>query len=423
MTGSESRLSRRLGTFDAVVIGLGSMIGAGVFASIEPAARAAGSGLLIGLAAAASVAYCNATSSAELAALYPRSGGAYVYGRERLGYFWGYLAGWGFVVGKVASCAAMALTFAAYAAPGVGRPLAVGAAAGVTIVNCLGIERTAWATRATVTLVMASLATVVIAALGGGSASPARLGSATAGGPAGILQSGGLLFFAFAGYARIATLAEEVRDPARTVTRAIPIALGITLVTYGAVAASALLAVGPAALAHSTAPLEAAVQAGSLNFLLPAVQVGAAVAALGVLLSLLAGVGRTTFAMAEEGDLPRWLGRVHPRYRVPHRAILAVGIVVAVGVAVADVREAIGFSSFTVLLYYGITNASALTLSADERRWPRWLAVVGLVGCLALAFSLPFASVAGGCVVFVVGAVGWLINRARARHSDRPVSS
>jgi APA family basic amino acid/polyamine antiporter len=131
-TGSEaavrdSRLARRLGLGDAVVIGLGSMIGAGVFAAFAPAAEAAGSGLLLGLALAAAVAYANALSSAQLAALYPLSGGAYIYGCERLGHFWGFLAGWAFVVGKTASCAAMALTFGAYAAPSFARWLAVAA--------------------------------------------------------------------------------------------------------------------------------------------------------------------------------------------------------------------------------------------------------------------------------------------------------
>ena len=128
-------LDRRLGLGDAVFIGLGSMIGAGVFAAYAPAARAAGTGLLVGLALAAVVAYCNATASAQLAAAYPRAGGTYLYGREVLGAWWGYLAGWGFMVGKTASCAAMALTFAAYVAPaGWLRPVA----AAVVVVLALG---------------------------------------------------------------------------------------------------------------------------------------------------------------------------------------------------------------------------------------------------------------------------------------------
>ncbi len=164
-TQPPSRLSRQLGTFDAVIIGLGSMIGAGVFAAIGPAAAAAGGGLLIGLALAAGVAYCNATSSAQLAARYPESGGTYVYGRERLGHLWGFLAGWGFVIGKTASCAAMALTFGSYAVPDLARPLAIGAVVALTTVNLLGVQKTAWLTRAIVAVVIASLATVVTAAL------------------------------------------------------------------------------------------------------------------------------------------------------------------------------------------------------------------------------------------------------------------
>jgi APA family basic amino acid/polyamine antiporter len=411
-----SRLDRRLGVFDAVVIGLGAMIGAGVFAAIGPAAQAAGTGLLIGLAIAAVVAYCNATSSAQLAAVYPQSGGTYVYGRERLGPFWGFLAGWGFVVGKTASCAAMALTVGAYAWPEWQRPIAVGAVVALTAVNYQGVQKTAWLTRVIVVIVLAALATVVVAVLGGGSATVDNLDSVTeVGGWTGILQSAGLLFFAFAGYARLATLGEEVVDPRRTIPRAIPLAFGITVVVYAVVAVCALLAVGPAALAASSAPLDTAVRAGDLEVLSPVVRVGGTVAGLGVLLSLIVGVSRTTFAMAANGEMPRWLDAVHPRHRVPHRAEVAVGAVVTAVVLAADLRGAIGFSSFAVLTYYAITNASSLTLAADQRRWPRGLAVFGMAGCVVLAFTLPLASVVGGVTVLVLGALVWA---ARLRRHD-----
>lgn len=403
----DSRLARRLGVGDAVVIGLGSMIGAGVFAAIGPAAAAAGSGMLIGLVVAAGVAYCNATSSAQLAALHPESGGTYVYGREHLGPFWGHLAGWGFVVGKTASCAAMALTFGAYVAPDARRPLAVAAVIALTTVNHRGVRKTALLTRVLVAMVLAALAAVVAAALLGG-ASAEHLGPIASGGIRGTLQSAGLLFFAFAGYARIATLGEEVIEPARTIPRAIPIALGITLAVYALVAVSSLLAVGPDALARSTAPLSTVARSGSLDWLAPAVRVGGSVAALGVLLSLLAGVSRTAFAMAATGDLPRWLDAVHPRHRIPHRAEVTVGVLVAALVLVTDLRGAIGFSSFAVLTYYAITNASALRLSAAQRRWPRSLAAVGLFGCALLALTLPVASVLQGSAVLAAGALLWL---------------
>jgi APA family basic amino acid/polyamine antiporter len=415
LTVETSRLARRLDLTDAVVIGLGSMIGAGVFAAIGPAAKAAGAGLLLGLVIAAFVAYCNATSSAQLAALYPESGGAYVYGRVRLSPFWGFLAGWGFVIGKLASCAAMALTFASYAAPAVARPLAVAAVAVLTAVNYFGVHRTARLTRVLVALVLIALAVVVVAVLFGGETDPAHLSSLIAAGPYGIFQAAGLLFFAFAGYARLATLGEEVIEPARTIPRAIPLALGITLVVYAAVAVSALLAVDAATLAAAPALLATAVEAGRLAMLAPAVRIGATIASLGVLLSLIVGVSRTVFAMAANRDLPSFFAAVHPRYRVPHRAEVGVGLLVAAAVAVADIRSAIGFSSFAVLTYYGVTNAAALTLEVAQRRWPRWLAVLGLLGCAAMAFSLPVAAVAGGGALLVAGAVVFLVRSAARR--------
>jgi basic amino acid/polyamine antiporter, APA family len=400
-----TRLARKLNTFDAIVIGLGSMIGAGVFAVIGPTAQAAGTGLLASLVIAALVAYCNALSSAQLAALYPESGGAYIYGRKRLGAFWGFLAGWGFVVGKLASCAAMALTFASYAAPQWMRPLAVAAVLLMTAVNYFGIQKTAIATRAIMIVVLTSLAIVVFATLYGSEVETERLLPLTSTGPYGVLQAAGLWFFAFAGYARLATLGEEVIDPARTIPRAIPIALGITLLVYAAVAIAALLAVDVDTLARATAPLATAVEAGGLPGWAPVVRIGATVASLGVLLSLVVGVSRTVFSMAANHDLPRFFAAVHPRYRVPHRAELGVGILVAVTVAFVDLRSAIGFSAFTVLTYYAVANAAALTLKRSERRWPRWIAVAGLAGCSILAFTLPVASVVVGSTVLVTGIV------------------
>ncbi|MFI9627465.1 APC family permease [Streptomyces sp. NPDC052042] len=403
--GVPDELQRRLGVTDAVVIGLGSMIGAGIFAALAPAARAAGSGLLLGLALAAVVAYCNATSSARLAARYPASGGTYVYGRERLGDFWGYLAGWGFVVGKTASCAAMALTVGSYAWPGQEHAVAVAAVVALTAVNYAGVRKSALLTRAIVAVVLSVLAAVVVAALTSGTADAARLDLGSDATVGGVLQAAGLLFFAFAGYARIATLGEEVRDPARTIPRAIPIALGITLIVYAVVAVSVLTVLGPAGLAGAAAPLSDAARAAGADWLVPVVRAGAAVAALGSLLALILGVSRTTLAMARDHHLPHVLAAVHPRFKVPHRAELLVGAVVAVVAATADVRGAIGFSSFGVLVYYAIANASAWTLTPDEGR-PRLLVpAVGLVGCLALAFALPPVSVASGTAVLVAGAL------------------
>lgn len=409
-------LQRRLGTTDAVVIGLGSMVGAGIFAALAPAARAAGSGLLLGLAVAALVAYCNATSSARLAALYPQSGGTYVYGRERLGEFWGYTAGWSFIVGKTASCAAMALTVGTYAWPQWAHAVAVAAVVGLTAVNYAGIQKSALLTRIIVAGVLAVLAAVVVIIAGSGATDLTRLQIGDDVGAGGVLQAAGLLFFAFAGYARIATLGEEVRDPARTIPRAIPIALGIALVIYAVVAVAVLSVLGSSGLAAAPAPLADAVAAAGAPQWQPLVRAGAAVAALGSLLALILGVSRTTLAMARDRHLPSVLSAVHPRFNVPHRAEIVVGIVVAILAATVDLRGAIGFSSFAVLLYYAIANASAWTLGA------RLIPAVGLAGCLLLAFSLPMASVLTGIAVVAVGAViyggrrRWSTSSSRTEH-------
>jgi APA family basic amino acid/polyamine antiporter len=417
-------LARRLGAFDAVVIGLGAMIGAGVFSAFAPAAEAAGSWLLVGLALAAFVAYCNATASAQLAARYPTSGGTYVYGRERLGPWWGFVAGYGFVVGKTASCAAMALTFAAYALPGARwqeRAVAVALVVALTAVNLRGITRTAGLARVLVAGSLLAIAIAVSVVLTSGDAGAAGL---TEGrlphGAYGILQSAGLLFFAFAGYARIATLGEEVRDPERTIPRAIPIALGITVAVYAAVGVALLAALGPSALAESGAPVVDAVEAVGSVWAEPVVRLGASLASAGALLALIAGVGRTVLAMADEGDLPGRLSAVDPRYSVPRRAELAVGIAVVALVLLTDLRGAIGFSSFGVLTYYAIANAAAFTQPREERRWPRALNVAGVVGCVALVATLPLASVGAGAAMFAVGIGARFAVRGAARPSRRP---
>ncbi|MEV7891470.1 APC family permease [Streptomyces sp. NPDC002817] len=408
-SGSPSELRRTLGVGDAVVIGLGSMVGAGIFAALAPAARAAGSGLLLGLTVAAVVAYCNATSSARLAALYPASGGTYVYGRERLGPFWGYLAGWSFVVGKTASCAAMALTVGAYVWPEQAHAVAVAAVVALTAVNYGGVQKSAWLTRGIVAVVLAVLASVVVVCLGSGTSEAGRMDSGASGGLGGVLQAAGLLFFAFAGYARIATLGEEVRDPARTIPRAIPLALGIALGVYACVAVAVLSVLGAEELGQAGAPLADAVRAAGVPGLVPVVRAGAAVAALGSLLALILGVSRTTLAMARDRHLPGALAAVHPRFQVPHRAELAVGAVVAVLAATVDVRGAIGFSSFGVLAYYAVANASAWTLGSAPTA--RVVPAVGLLGCVVLAFALPGVSVAVGAGVLVVGVGAYGVRR------------
>jgi APA family basic amino acid/polyamine antiporter len=396
------------------------MIGAGIFAAFTPAAQAAGNGLLVGLVVAALVAFCNASSSAQLAAVYPTSGGTYVYGRKQLGAWWGFLAGWSFVIGKTASCAAMALTFAAYVAPaGWERPIAVAAVLALAAVNYFGVTRTATLTRIVVVVVLVALAVAVTAGVSTGLPGLAAIGggSLVSAGAYGILQSAGLIFFAFAGYARVATMGEEVRDPARTIPRAIIIALSITAVIYLVVAVIELGTLGARGIAGTATPLTSVVAESGWAWAEPVLRIGAAAAALGALLGLIAGIGRTTLAMAREGDLPRWLAAIHPRFLVPHRAEIVLAVVVSVLVITVDLRGAIGFSSFGVLLYYFVANIAALTQARAVRRYPRVIQVVGALGCAVLVITLPFVAIIVGVGVLVVGVAYRLISH---RLGSRP---
>lgn len=411
------QLERRLGVLDSTAIGLGSMLGAGVFVVFAPAAALAGPLLAAAVALAGVIAYCNAVASAQLAARYPSSGGTYVYGRNRLGEWPGFIAGWGFVTGKTASCAAMALTFGHYAAPEFATPLAVAAVVVLTGVNLLGITRTALLTRILLGVVLATLAFVAAAALLGPHASPdGGAGAAAVAGGWGVLPAAGLMFFAFAGYARIATLGEEVMNPTRTIPRAILAALAAAFVIYLGLALLLQWHLPAEQLAGSAAPLLDAVTGSRLSAGAPFVQAGAAAACLGALLALITGVGRTAMAMARERDLPSPLARVGGARTVPFVAELTVAAAVIVLLLTTNVLTVVGFSSFGVLIYYSVTNAAAFTLSARPWHAPRWLNVLGFLGCLLLAVTLPPASVLGMAAVLAVGVAGrFLVLRLRLR--------
>lgn len=207
-------------------------------------------------------------------------------------------------------------------------------------------------------------------------------------------------------------MGEEVTDPARTIPRAILTALAIVLVVYALVAVTVLLVLGPDRLAASAVPLVEVVTAGGWGWAAVVVRIGAAAAALGALLGLVAGVGRTTLAMARNRDLPAWLSAVHPTYRVPRRAEIALAVVVGVLVLTVDLRGVIGFSSFGVLLYYVVANLAAFTQTGGERRFPRVLQLAGVLGCVLLVVTLPPPAIVIGIVVLLVG-VGYRVARLR----------
>jgi APA family basic amino acid/polyamine antiporter len=407
-----SRVERRLGTADAVVLGLAAMLGTGVFAVWAPAAAAAGPWLLVAVLLAGVVAACNAASTADLAVAHPESGGGYVYGRERLSPAAGRLAGVAFLVGKTASAAAAAGVFGSYVLPSQPLPAAILVIVVVTVLNTAGVRWTARGAYALVGGTCTVLLVVVLVGLfgAGGSdvasaATPEADTVAMRGGVLGVLTAAGLVFFAFAGYARIATLGEEVRDPDRTLRRAISIALGIALVTYLLVAVALLVGLGSDRLATEPAPLVALVDSGQANAVGVLVRVGAAVAAGSALLSVLVGVSRTALAMARRHDLPAPLAVIGSR-GTPFRADLAGGLVAILVAVLAGPIAAIALSACSVLVYYAVINVAALRLPRAQRRWPVWTSWLGLVMCVGLAVLLPVTQV---LVTAVALTAGWML--------------
>lgn len=404
-----SRLTRTVGSRDAVLIGIGSMVGAGIYAVWSEAASSAGRNLLLGLALAGLVSWCNARSTARLAAKYPESGGVYVYGRNQLGPLRGFVAGWGFVIGKIASSAAVALTAGAYLWPDHSRATAIGVVVLITAVNIGGLERTVTATKV---LLAVSCTVLIVVIISGWTSSQMDLNrltpslSARSIGSTGrqvyeIVQAAGLLFFAFAGYARIATLGEQVIEPQRTIPRAISISLGGVLVLYIVIGATVLVALPMPDLVTAADPLRQVVAVGSLDALTPIVRIGAGFAALGALLNLIPGISRTALGMARGHDLPQWFARIDGERNIPLQAEVVVGALAVLIVLVFDLRDAIGISGVGVLTYYAIANWSALTLPSSRPQ--RIASSIGFVGCGLFVVCLPWIAVLSGGAVLIIG--------------------
>ncbi len=400
-------LKRTLGLVDAVGIGLGAIIGAGVFVAIGPAVDAAGSFALVAMLIAGVVALFNSLSSAQLAAVYPVSGGTYAYGRELINKATGFTAGLIFVIAAIAADSAIALAFSAYldflfpAVPA--RAIAVALVLIATALNYRGMRYSADVNNMLSALKVAAL--LLFIAAGASYVSAPRLHPTAPPSGVGILDAAAILFFAFTGYARIATLGEEVRDPEKTIPRAILLALGISAALYVGVLVVALGIIGTRGVAGTDAPLSVAAGMTGSTALLYIVSIGALLSTSTVLLTDLLGVSRVVFAMARNNDLPHSLSVLDPASGSPHKAVLLTGLVVAVLTAFLPLRMLVEAGSFGLLVYYGITNLAAYLLPTDKRRYRRVWAVMGFVSCLTLAFFLPWHTIGLGLIVILLGLV------------------
>jgi len=381
-----TELRRVLQLPGAVVVGVGAMLGTGVFAVWTPAFRIAGSALLFALLLAAAVAALNATSTASLARAVPRAGGVYAYGKAFIGRWAGVAAGYAFVIGKSASAGAAALTIGAYLWPEQQRIVGLIAVALALAWDLRGIVRSVRVTVLLITVVVVAIVALSVAWWGAGLT---RVGVALEGAtPWGILGAAGLLFVAFAGYARITVLGEEVAHPTRTIPRAMALSFGIVIVVYVVVGMLVLSAVD-SGVKLSAAPLESVAAATNATGLVALVRLGAVFAAGAVLLSLIAGIGRTLFAMGRDGDAPGALNAINDRH-VPWRAeVVAAALTLGV-VAMGGIGLALALSAATILTYYGIAHVCVLARwrGGDASGRLALAAAVGLMGCIAVVVGV-----------------------------------
>lgn len=427
--GADGRLRREVGLGGAVLLGLGSMVGTGVFVSVGVAAGVSGRSVVAATLLAALLAAANALSTAQLAAAHPVSGGTYEYGYRWLTPALGFTAGWMFLLAKSASAATAALGLGGYLldltdarSSGLHTLLAVLGALGITAFVAGGIRRSNRGNAIVVGVTLAGLFALILASIP--AVVPERLGNISplvtrrdATGVDALLHGTALMFVAFTGYGRIATLGEEVREPARVIPRAVVVTMVVVSLLYLGVAMAGVGVLGTEAFGvaaeRTAAPLDAVARALAVPLLPQAVAVAAITAMAGVLLNLVLGLSRVLLAMARRGDAPAFLQRIDERRGSPVASVWACGLAIATIALVGNVRLTWSFSAFTVLVYYAITNLAALRLPPKDRMFPRWVSVGGLVGCLSLAFRVEARVWLVGLVLIGVGLAGHVIARRR----------
>lgn len=408
-------LRRDLGLLDAVGVGFGAIVGAGIFVVTGLAAGIAGPVFLLGLVIAGVAATANALSSAELAAKYPQSGGTYEYGYRVLTPWLGFTAGWMFLASKIAAAGTVALGLAGYLEMLISglnpRPVAVGAIVVFTVINYFGIRRSSRLNLLIVSISLLSL--LLFVATGAWSVKRENFEPFAPAGWRAVLEASAILFFAYTGYARIATLGEEVRKPESTIPKAVIITLATSVLLYLAVATVAVGVIGTERMSSTAAPLGVAARAFKWSWVAIAVAIGGVAAMLGVILSQLLGLSRMAFAMSRRGDLPSFIEHVHPRYGVPGRAVVLIGVITTIVAATGTLRGVASAAAFTILIYYGIANLAALRMRRADKRYPYIVAIVGLFSCVLLAISLAPKIIVTGCAVLAVGLALRLIIHGR----------
>ena len=383
----ENNFSRTLTKKNSIYLGLSSMIGAGLFYNLAPTSKISSYSSILGLLLASTLAFANASSSAQLASLYPQTGGTYFYANKVLGKLPGSIAGIVFILGKTVSCIAIALTLGNYISPIYGKELGVGLSVIVFLIGYQGITKTAALARWFVLIVISILTFFCIAILMTPStniAIPLLEGFSTSN----LFLSAAIWFFAFTGYSRLATYGEEIKNPEKIIPSSILTGLGITVTIYLFVNWLALAIIGPEVIANSNTPLLVAMDVSVMSDFSFLIVFASTIATASVFLALLPAISRIYVAMSRDGILPNMFSKIHNKNNSAYVSELFVLLTVVVGIYTINITNAIKLSAFFILIYYSLTNLSVINLEKNQRLYPVSIAYYGLLMCMVLGFSL-----------------------------------
>ncbi len=384
---NEDNFSRTLTKKNSIYLGLSSMIGAGLFYNLAPTSNISSYSSILGLLLASTLAFANASSSAQLATLYPQTGGTYLYANKVLGKLAGNVAGIVFILGKTISCIAIALTLGNYISPIYGKEIGIGLSVLVFAIGYKGITKTAVLAKWFILIIVAILAFFCIAILLTPStnfAIPILEGFSISN----LFLSAAIWFFAFTGYSRLATYGEEIKNPEKIIPSSILTGLGVTVLIYLIVNWFALAIVGPGVIANSNTPLLVAMDVSVLSDFSFLVVFASSIATASVFLALLPAISRIYVAMSRDGIFPDIFSKIHKTNNSAYISELFVLLTVVIGIYTVNITNAIRLSAFFILIYYSLTNLSVINLKKDERLYSVLIAYYGLVVCLVLGFSL-----------------------------------
>jgi APA family basic amino acid/polyamine antiporter len=408
-----NKLKREIGLIDATALGIGAIIGSGIFVVTGIVAGIAGPAMVFSIIIAGVIAVFSAMSVAELGAYLPEEGGTYAYAQKLISPFAGFIAGWIWIFSNIFVGAAVSLGFAHYFVtlfPSIPvKVIAVAICLMFIIINYLGLKGSVLFNNI---LVMAKILILLFfIAFGLGFLRPGSFTPFAPEGSMGILSGAALIFFAYTGFARVTIMAEEVKDPEKTIPRSIYLALGISTVIYLLVSIVAVGLAGTPALAHSGSPLADAIGMTGNSGAVLVISLGAMIATASVLLTTIMGISRIVFSMARSSDLPGIFGRIHPRFSTPHYATVITGACMIAAILLADLALVVAVSTFAMLLYYLIANTAALRLPRERRKYPTWVPIIGALSCIGLIVFLSPDSWIIGCVGLLIGGMWFVFRR------------